>query len=317
MLDFHHLLNNPNYDVQYFVAQTTNNIGATSGEWKTWRKPRGAKYIYMIGVGGGSSGGVGAYNAASTTGGGSGGATGGQTTLFIPAMFVPDTLYVQPGVGGQQPATLVSGAVNVGGTATYVNVEPSTTPISAMLNVLIANGGPNGSVGANTTAGGTATATAAVATSASMGLGYRGFVYPLAGQAGTAGGAPGVSGTGTGAMSSGLMVVNGSGGGGTGASGGAQAGVIGDAYITINGGAAGSGATPAESGTSGYIVQPFIHYGGIGGGGASTTAGGVAGSGGNGAPGCGGGGSGAASSANPTLARPGDGGPGFVYIITW
>ena len=50
-----------------------------------------------------------------------------------------------------------------------------------------------------------------------------------------------------------------------------------------------------------------------------STSGGIAGAGGNGAPGSGGGGSGGASSSVglTTLARPGNGGDGFVIVMSW
>jgi hypothetical protein len=90
---------------------------------------------------------------------------------------------------------------------------------------------------------------------------------------------------------------------------------------TIAGGTAGSGATPAGAGQDGTwnYRYPFGYFfGGLGGGGASgTNAAGVAGAGGNGAPGCGGGGAGGSNTTATTLARPGDGGDGFVWIVSW
>ena len=69
MLDFNHILSNPNIDVQTFIGQSQTTAGATSGEWKTWRKPRGARFVYMIAVGGAASGGC-ALNSGTTSGGG-------------------------------------------------------------------------------------------------------------------------------------------------------------------------------------------------------------------------------------------------------
>ena len=97
MLDFFGIPDSPNVDVQRFFGPAT--AGLT--QWETWRKPRGCKMVYMIGVGGGSSGGVG-VNTGTTSGGGAGGGSGAQSSLLIPAMFVPDILYVQAGAGGTE-----------------------------------------------------------------------------------------------------------------------------------------------------------------------------------------------------------------------
>ena len=313
MLDFNHILATPNLDVQYFTGQSS----ATLTQWQTWRKPRGVKNIYILGVGGGSSGAVGA-NAAATNAGGSGGGSGGQTTVWLPAMFVPDTLYVQCGAGGKQPATLVSGAAQVGGVPTYVALEPSTT-LTPNMTVLLANGGVAGAV-----TGGV------VATLAGMPRAGGGLSNFFVGQSGTAGGAAG-SGGGTALTfpTTGLMVMGGTGGGGggnpTGGAGGsisAPTGVpINDFFLPLQtAGTGASGATPATNGAGGKIMINFLmNYGGLGGGGASNTAGGNAGDGGDGAPGSGGGGSGGSTTvagAN-TLARPGNGGDGFVLILSW
>jgi hypothetical protein len=313
MLDFNHILSTPGIDVQYFIGQST----ATLTQWQTWRKPRGVKNIYILGVGGGSSGAVGA-NTAATNAGGAGGGSGGQTCVWIPAMFVPDVLYVQAGAGGQQPAVLVSGATQVGGVPTYVALEPSTT-LTANMTLLLANGGVAGAV-----TGGT------LATIAGMPLAARGLYSFFVGMSGTTGG---VSGNGTGANltfpATGLMVMGGAGGGGggspTGGTGGALSVPVGSPYndfflFTYPGGSGATGATPAGSGAQGAPMRNFImNYSGMGGGGASDTSGGQAGAGGNGSPGSGGGGSGGSTTVTGanTLARPGNGGDGFVIILSW
>ena len=313
MLDFNHILSTPGIDVQYFTGQST----ATLTQWQTWRKPRGVKNVYMIGVGGGSSGAVGA-NTAATNAGGAGGGSGGQTCVWIPAMFIPDVLYIQCGAGGQQPAVLVSAATQVGGIPTYITIEPSST-LTANMTVLLANGGVSG-----------ATTGGAVATIAGMPLAARGSYTFFAGQGGAAGGAAGAgAGTSVGYPTTGLMVTSGAGGGGGGSATGGNGGgytvpagtPINDFFLpTQTGGTAASGATPATAGRSGMIVRNFImNYGGQGGGGASNTSGGVAGAGGEGAPGSGGGGSGGSTTVAgaDTLARPGDGGDGFVIVMSW
>jgi hypothetical protein len=211
---------------------------------------------------------------------------------------------------------LVSGQTQQGGGPTYVAIEPSST-LTANMTVLLANGG----VSAATTGG-------AVATIAGMPLAARGYYTFFVGHAGTAGGATQTAGTNQTFPVTGVMVMGGSGGGGSGTApgaGGALSVPVGAPYndfflFTYPGGTAASGATPAGAGFSGPVMKNFImNYGGMGGGGASATAGGQAGAGGNGAPGSGGGGSGGSSSTAGlnTLARPGNGGDGFVIVMSW
>jgi hypothetical protein len=308
MLDFSNILNNPNIDVQTFIGPAT---ASSAPEWRTWRKPRGAKFIYMIGVGSGSSGGCG-LNSATTSGGGAGGPSGAQTVVMIPAMFVPDVLYVQTGAGGQQPAVLVSGALNVAGVASYVCISPYTS-VTAAGTILFANGGQTGTAAATSTTGGTASTAAIAATINNMPLAGRGFYQFFAGQAGTAGGT-----SSAGSLSSvaqtypttGLMVQGGQGGVGytsvTSSGNNSSTGAgFGDNFPSVVGASTADGTGDGSSGT---MIKPFQYTGGTGG--VAQRGGGI------GAPGCGGGGAGGSSTGLPTLARPGDGGPGFVYIFT-
>ena len=319
MLDFNHILSNPNIDVQTFIGQAQATAGAATGEWKSWRKPRGVKFVYIIAVGGGSSGGVG-FAGTTTSGGGAGGGSGAMSTLMIPAMFLPDVLYIQAGLGGSQPATLVSAAVGVAGTITYVALEPWNT-LAAGLTVAFASAGAVTGTGATATAGGVVGTAAAIATIANMPLAGRGAYQFFAGQAGSAGGASTAAGTALALPTTGLMVTGGTGAGGTNGTGqaGGQFNLVGfgDNFPAIPGGIAAVTSTPAGAGSSGTMLKPFQYYGGTGGGGATSTAGGTPGDGGNGAPGCGGGGGAGSLTQNATLARPGHGGPGFVYIYSW
>jgi len=304
MLDFSNILNNPNIDVQTFIGPAT---ASSPLEWRTWRKPRGAKFIYMIGVGSGSSGGCG-LNSATSSGGGAGGPSGAQTVVMIPAMFVPDVLYVQTGAGGQQPAVLVSGALNVAGVPSYVCISPYTS-VTAAGTILLANGGPTGTVAPTSTTGGTATLAASVTTIASMPLAGRGFYQFFAGQAGTAGGAPAGNGVAQTYPTTGLMVQGGQGGVGysnvtSGSNNSSTGAGFGDNFPSVAGAVT---SDPTGNGSGGTMIKPFQYTGGTGG--VAERAGG------NGAPGCGGGGAGGSYSGS-TLARPGDGGPGFVYIFT-
>jgi hypothetical protein len=304
MLDFNHILNTPGYDMQTFVGTS----GTTLIQWQTWRKPRGVKWIYMIGVGGGASGQTG-INTGTTSGGGAGGGSGAQTMLMIPAMFVPDLLYIQAGQGGVGATT--SGSQNIAGTITYVSVEPNTA-LTTQTTLLFANGGPAGGTAPTATAGGITAATAAVATIANMPLAGRGQYQFLAGQAGGTGGTNTTGGVGPGFPSTGLMVQGGGGGGGT------NAGTVSDGSQSM--GAAIGQTFPITFGGSGQSGINFqaafyqMNYGGTGGAGASNSV--DAGKGGAGSPGAGGGGGGGANTTR-TAVKGGDGGPGFVIIISF
>ena len=320
MLDLFNIPLNPNYDLQTFVGGSATTLV----QWQTWRKPRGARMIYMFGVGGGSSGGCG-LNSTTTSGGGAGGGSGAQSALLVPAFMVPDILYVQPGYGGFQPAVLVSAAVGVVGTPTYIACEPYTALVPN-LTWLFANAGAVTGAAATATTGGAAGTAAAVATLANMCLAGRGFVQLLAGQSGSAGGTSTTAGVALTYPTTGLLVSGGAGGGGNNAgtsnfAGGALtaiANMLGTEWMqALAGGIAAAGATPAGNGSAGLNTKKstFLLTGGSGGGGSTATAGGVAG-GGDGAPGCGGGGAGGCNTTVAALARPGNGGPGFAFILS-
>jgi hypothetical protein len=319
MLDFNHILSTPRYDVQQFYAEA----GASLLQWQTWRKPRGVNWVYMIGVGGAGGGATGRVSAT-TSGGGGGGGSGAQTTVMIPAQYVPDTLYIQAGFGGAGATAAATAGGN--GMPTYVAIEPSTT-LTPNMTVLLATTGQGG--GAGGAAGGTAGVAGPVATVANLCLAGRGVYNFLAGQAGTAGGTvTPVAGTNLSPPTTGLMVTGGAGGGGASAAAGAVGGsiltlggMLGTDFFSlpISGGSAAVGAVPAGAGRPGVVSKNYLmNFGGAGGGGCSGgNAAGIAGAGGDGAPGCGGGGGGAPNSVATTVAKGGDGGPGFVIIISW
>jgi hypothetical protein len=317
MLDFNNVLATPGVDIQSFfgtsdaAAQTATNLT----DWRTWVKPRGVNWVYMIGVGGGASGVGGTFtNASAASAGAAGGGSGAQSMLLIPAIFVPSVLYVQTGLGGRQGTAITSALPSVAGTATYVAIEPTTTTTSnTNLFFLLANG-------AASTTGGTATAM-----SGNFPLAGRGWSQNFAGQNG---GAAGATQNGAGGAitlpTTGLMVTGGAGSGGKdvvaapGGAGGAITGVgLGGTLPTLPGGVAATAALAGGLGVNGGRIKPYMFYGGSGGGSGAFAATGinsVGSSGGNGGPGCGGGASGPGYT---TTGRAGDGGDGFVYIISW
>ena len=317
MLDFSHVLSNPGVDIQSFFGDTDAS-GQTSNnliDWKVWTKPRGINWVYMIGVGAGASGVGGTFTGASAaSAGAAGGGSGAQSVLLIPAIFVPNELFILTGLGGRQGTAITSALTSVAGTGTYVSIEPVTTSTSnTNLFFLVANG-------AASTTGGTATAM-----SGNFPLAGRGWSQNFAGQNGGAAGATqnGAGGSVT-LPTTGLMVTGGAGSGGkdvSAAPGGAGGAITGVGFLgtlpTHAGGAAAASGTNGGNGINGRMVTPYMFYGGSGGGSgafAATGNGSTGSSGGNGAPGCGGGASGPGYT---TTGRAGDGGDGFVYIISW
>lgn len=310
MLDFKHVLNTPGADIQYFEGSST----VTLTQWQVWKKPRGAKFVYMIGVGGGGGGSCGNAAAVTTGGGGAGGSSGGQSTVMIPAMFVPDTLYIEAGAGGAGATT--SAGFGVVGQPTYVCISPYTT-IAPAGTFLLANGGTVSATAPTTSNGGLAPGAVAAATIVGMCLAGRGFFTQVAGQVGGAGGAANASGPTVNLPTTGLMVTGGSGGGGVGSGNGGTiffSGSLGGDFLPILSGGTFGGGSPTP-GNAGFIARNFLmNYGGTGGAAGGSGQQGTAG--GAGAPGSGGGGGGGASNSFPTIAPAGRGGPGFVYIIT-
>ena len=93
--------------------------------WANWVKPRGVSMVYITCIGSGSGGGGGMTGATATVrGGGGGGASGAIARLIIPARFLPDTLYLQVGVGGAGGAAAGAGGA---GNRSFVSVAPNTT----------------------------------------------------------------------------------------------------------------------------------------------------------------------------------------------
>lgn len=318
MLDFSHVISTPGVNIDTFfggssaIANTSNSF---AGDWKSWTKPRGINWIYMIAVGGGSSGTAGtATNTNAAAAGATGGSSGSQSMLLIPAMFVPNQLFILPGSGGRLTGTYgvgwVSGQVQFG-TSTFVAVEPITTLVSNFILVMLA--AHNGSNGGSPSLG-------------QQSLAGRGVFNAIGSQAG---GAAGATQTGAGgsitAPTTGLMVTGGAGSGGkdvTGSTRGTSGSVsissgLGGTIPTILAGVQATTGVDATAGGNGSMIKPYQFLGGAGGGSGGFAASGVGdfgGDGGRGGPGCGGG---AGGPGYTTPGRGGDGGDGFVIIVSW
>jgi len=307
-------------DVQIFRANT-----AVAGVGKQrWQRPPGASMVHMLCVGGGCGGGGGCSRASGADGGGGGGgASSGFNGLLVPALFLPETLYITVGSGGAGAAADGTGVV---GGISLISTDYRLTAWSGGDPSLIL-----GSWNNSPTAGGPGTVTAAGAAGAvstSILIANRlftcsGFIAaPAVGQAGAAGGVH------TGAVGASLTiwspspVSGGAGGGGstgTEFNGGAQ-----NAGGTFNLGPRGNftngstvtsvgvgGSATAKNGGAGLnYLFPFLSSGGGGGGTVDNGTGGDGGPGGYGSGGAGGG-------AGVTGGKGGRGGDGVVVIISW
>lgn len=302
-------------DVQVYIGITP--VGSVGNYWQCWTKPNGVSMVHIFALSSGSGGGGGFSRAAGNPGGGGGGgASGGQSSLLIPAMMLPDQLFMYVPNGG---AGVTSGA-GTAGEVTYVAMYPASTGLVTTNMVLAAASGTGGGGGTGTAgAVGSAGSAAGASTLAAGPFAGPGFTQFLAGQSGTAGGA--VAGAAGGALTivaTGLRCTGGTGGGGTTNADFAGGGVtaITNSYLSANRPiAAAAGSNPGSSGYASAFQywpssMPFFFWGGLGGGSSNTGVGGPGGKGGFGGGGGGGG-------AGTTGGRGGDGGSGVVVITCW
>jgi hypothetical protein len=267
-----------------------------TGNWQTWSKPRNAKIIEIFCLGGGGGGGRPNGSSTSNTGGG-GGASGGITRGIIPAILLPDTLYVFPGKGGLGATT--NNTAGASGGISYVSLQASTSE-----QTLICKSSNSVPGGGGVSLGAPAPTTANIPLSA---FGNLGLFSTISGVAGSNGGSstPGTSQT---ALAT-SIVTGGAGGGGrasstTFTSGGNILSASSILTTQVNGGVVGGSA-----GDSGYgIFQPFCGTGGAGGCGSTSSGG----RGGDGWYGCGGAGGG--SGTIGSTGNGGNGGDGIVII---
>jgi hypothetical protein len=312
MIDFLHLPKPQNGYVDYFPGYAAT----LTTSWQVWNKPRGVNFVKIITIGGGGGGNRGISSATTNARGGSGGGgSGGIATIMMPAIFLPDRLYVSAGAGGRRGTSLGNGT---DGGISYVSIAPSTAIIYL---VCYANGGASGTIGAPTGGGGGGSGGSQAVTGALQS--GQGNFTTLTGQSGSAGGGQlGANGTNIIYPTTGLLLSGGAGGaGGAGFVGGditAPASQT-DKYTifpTLPGGVAGSVSSLAGGdGVAGINnMELLLFSGGSGGGsGFDGTAGSVGGAGGNGGFGCGGGGGGGGT----TGGEGGNGGPGLVIISSW
>ena len=239
--------------------------GMSTTQWLTWTNPRNEySNAIILAAGGGGGGGT----ADSSFSGGGGGA-GGFGHIYCPLSLLPDTLYIQVGLGG---------STFVAGTTTYINLYPS---IQTANNLIVCNGGreaPN--VGSGD--GGTVTInnTLGIAQGYTGGAGGAGIVQPPQSL-----------------PTSGSPIYGGAAGGFDVAGSGMTS--VSSLYPSV------AGASGANNGSDGFVIwKPFTVFGGCG----AAASGGIGYKGGNGIMGSGGGGGGGASGASGgTGGKGGDG----------
>lgn len=307
MLDMNFLPTNTGVaDIQIFNRPST----ITNLQWYTWRKPRGKSMcnIFALSGGGGGGGGFGGIVGAARGGGASGGCSG-SARVTIPLVFLPDTLYIQVGPGGNGGASNTAGSTLTPALNSFVSIYPDTSAT----NVLLASGTnvPTGGGAGTAAAGGTAGSVPTVATIGIMPLAGLGHFDLIVGIVGVAGGSIANPGVVTAIPATSALCMPGSGGGGC--TGTAQAGggvtAIASSHLSMWAPVA---AAAGVNGSPGPLLwKPFFSYGGLGGGSSNATTGGE---GGYGAYGSGGGGGGAGTAA---AGRGGDGGNGLVIITCW
>jgi len=303
MLDLSHIPNSQQ-DVQIFYAVSGSN------SWQTWQKPRKCNYVWIMCVGG-AGGGGGGWNNSNTpysTGGGSGGVS---RTLYN-AQQLPDTLYVQVGVGG---AGGVGNAAGSAGTRSWVSLLPAVVAQN-----LVQGSGAAVAAGGTSQLGTSAAGETAVTQTTATFLTLSNFI-----------GTAGVTAAGSAVVTppditpfSSQIVTQGAGGGNwdfplpptadprNGASilsSSISPLIQGGTRATASGSSGGNGADGITS------WKPFFSTGGAGGGAAVSGSGGNGGNGGIGS----GGGAGGGSNFNLgyTGGRGGKGGDGLVVIISF
>lgn len=311
--DFFHLPPKYSGDVKVYISNTAIDVKG----FQIWQKPKGASLVSMFVIGGGGGGGGGfSRTAGSAGGGGAGGACSGISRFICPAIFLPDTLYIQVGNGGQGGAASSNGGAGIN--SYILSSKTNVVPNIIVYSGLVAS--PPGGGGAGTGAtGGTGGTVPGLAISQSTNT--WGQWFSNQGLVGGAGGAQtGAVGTAITAWG-GLPLSPGAGGAGcttTDFAGGPQTptailDIGSQGYYPSGAGGIVPGGTAAGTNVDGNPginrITPFYNSGGAGGGSNNS---GQAGHGGTGGYGCGGGGGGAGT----TGGRGGNGGSGIVIIVT-
>jgi hypothetical protein len=294
------------YDLFNLPQDPYNQIFTQPGQ-SFWSKPQNITMInfFVVAAGGGGGGGNATSPSIGSQGGGGGGG-GGVTKLTIPAIFIPETLILNVGVGGAGGGNAVAGTA---GGSSYIDIPGGSNVVST--RIIFTNGGAGG--GAGGASGGLAGGGGGVAAATTSVYHNLGIFSAIAGGNGTAG--YGASSTATPVSALATLTSGGSGGAARSAQPTFVRGTPGgiDANGTTLSDTFASDGTIILDGPGGQISwKPFQTTGGVGGWGArnGTVPGG---NGGHGAIGSGGGGGGG-NNTGFVGGRGGNGGHGLIII---
>jgi hypothetical protein len=300
-----------NIDKQQFFDYVGGTSTVTAPEYQTWPKPRGISMVHILSIDPGSGGGGGFSGATSTQrGGGGSGTSGCIASLLIPAVFIPDLMYIFVASGSSGGAAGVSGGnPSYNAIMAYPGVSNNNYACIFSSNSTGPGGGGHGTASAGGSADAAESANPIISSVLTAGIGMLASIGTSGGNIG------GASGVGTVCSPSKIVSCVMPGGGGAGCTSGnvdsAGGGISSSTSIPwllagIPGGAAGGGR-----GNDGFATRsPLFFTGGTGGGSFSA---GTGGAGGNGAIGCGGGGGG----GGITGGAGGNGGNGLVVVTCW
>lgn len=281
-----------------------------------WRVPQNIRMVAWWGCGGGGGGGGGCSGLQDTQrGGGAGGSGGNVGSGFIPAIFLPETIFIKIGPGG------IGGGPDTNGTsggAIYASFEEIST-VGEVQSTFLAIGGGAAGLAGTIAAGGTSSP------SGSTNPGWYGTDFSNGHYVGYGGSAGGTTGIGTQITLSTGDIRPGAGTGGAGCAAtyaAADGGSINVGNIDqTNGnrpggvGAVGGGGAGLDGYTIWMHQNPFAlqlrSIGATGGGNSNT------GTGGNGGQGVGFGAGGGGGGAGVTGGIGGRGGDGILLISYW
>lgn len=124
-------------------------VGSVGGslqqsDWITWAKPKNAKFVYILACNGGDGGYGGDIPTSNRAG--IGGLNGIFKSIFIPALMLPDNLYIKLGYGasggiGQTGSTNASERVGGYGGVTRVAIYPTNSNTDNILYCFPTNAG--------------------------------------------------------------------------------------------------------------------------------------------------------------------------------
>ena len=108
--------------------------------WQTWTKPRGCSFVWIMCIGGGAGGASGGGTSTTTGAAGSGGGSGGIVRALYQATFLPDILFVQPGLGSAGAVGTTSAVSGFSTTANKSFVSHTLTLATDQRNVVCSSG---------------------------------------------------------------------------------------------------------------------------------------------------------------------------------